>query len=490
MSFLAAGSLQVAVEKAEGRVCLEKKGDYDTSGARVALTLCATEGQAGEDRIIAALEAMYQVMSCKSYLRRVVKAQSFQEEMASFRENLDDRGSSMNCALVALVAHSERPGWLLGPDGKEVQEKELVRELNHCQALWGKAKVFLLLDIHNNLGSIAFLSTLTDVCRHFPHWHLLEVLTQVIGKVTQEMPPTGHRCPIFQSSLRGALYLGRRRSQGLELSPIPQGVYDTSGAKVALVLCVTRDRPGAKQDLKALKRLFQTLGFKSILKMNPTAQDFRKELTRFRELLDARRTNVSCALVALMAHGEPQGRLLGADGQMVEVEEMVSELSACQVLQGKAKVVLLQGCRGGNRDPGMRPRALPWLGSWLQHWLQRPSTIPSHADILQVYANLQDVSSKGYSPKNPDQVDILRVYSAAEGYVAYRNENGSDFIQTLVQVIIANPDQDLLELLTEVNKRLCEMEVRGPDCDEIRKMSVEIQSSLRKQLYLKSQLSN
>uniref|UniRef100_A0A5F8H6L0 Caspase-14 n=1 Tax=Monodelphis domestica TaxID=13616 RepID=A0A5F8H6L0_MONDO len=447
MSFLAAGSLQVAVEKAEGRVCLEKKGDYDTSGARVALTLCATEGQAGEDRIIAALEAMYQVMSCKSYLRRVVKAQSFQEEMASFRENLDDRGSSMNCALVALVAHSERPGWLLGPDGKEVQEKELVRELNHCQALWGKAKVFLLLDIHNNLGSIAFLSTLTDVCRHFPHWHLLEVLTQVIGKVTQEMPPTGHRCPIFQSSLRGALYLGRRRSQGLELSPIPQGVYDTSGAKVALVLCVTRDRPGAKQDLKALKRLFQTLGFKSILKMNPTAQDFRKELTRFRELLDARRTNVSCALVALMAHGEPQGRLLGADGQMVEVEEMVSELSACQVLQGKAKVVLLQGCRG-------------------------------------------DVSSKGYSPKNPDQVDILRVYSAAEGYVAYRNENGSDFIQTLVQVIIANPDQDLLELLTEVNKRLCEMEVRGPDCDEIRKMSVEIQSSLRKQLYLKSQLSN
>ncbi|XP_044540075.1 putative caspase-16, partial [Gracilinanus agilis] len=117
--------------------------------------------------------------------------------------------------------------------------------------------------------------------------------------------------------------------------------------------------------------------------------DFRKELAQFLELLDAHRTNVSCALVALMAHGEPQGRLLGADGQMVEVEEMVSELSTCQVLQGKAKVVLLQGCRGGDRDPGMRPRALPWLGSWLQHWLQRPSTIPSHADVLQVYANMQ-----------------------------------------------------------------------------------------------------
>uniref|UniRef100_G3WXM4 Caspase 14 n=1 Tax=Sarcophilus harrisii TaxID=9305 RepID=G3WXM4_SARHA len=274
------------------------------------------------------------------------------------------------------------------------------------------------------------------------------------------MPTIGHKCPVFQSSLRGALYLGRVRSQDLELSPTPEGKYDMSGAKVALVLCVTQDRPGAEQDLKALKRLFQILGFKSILKMDPTAQDFRKELAQFREHLDACGTTVSCALIVLMAHGEPQGQLLGADGQMVGVEEMVRELSACQVLQGKAKVFLLQGCRGGNRDPGKRPRALPWLGRWLQHWLQRPSTLPSQADILQIYADMQ-------------------------GYVAYRDENGSDFIQTLVEVIIADPDHDLLELLTEVNRRLCEMDVLGLDSDEIRKMNLEIRSSLRKQLCLK-----
>ncbi|XP_043832263.1 uncharacterized protein LOC122735068 [Dromiciops gliroides] len=456
------------------------------SGARMALTLCALGGQAGEDRAVAPLAAMYQALGFKHCLRRVVKAQSLQEELAHFRELLDAHGSPISCTLVALVAHSGRPGWLLGPDGKEVQEKELVGELNRCQALWGKAKVFLLLGSHNtDLESSAFLSTLTDVCRHSPHWHLLEVLTQVIGKVTQEMPTIGHRCPIFQSSLRGALYLGRVRSQNLELSPAPQGVYDMSGTKVALILCVTQDRPGAEQDLKALNTLFQTLGFKSTLKLDPTAQDFRKELAQFRERLDACRTTVSCAVIALMAHGEPQGQLLGADGQMVEVEEMVRELSTCQVLQGKAKVFLQQGCRGGNRDPGMRPRTWPWLDHWLQHWLQRPSTIPSHADILQVYANMQDVSSRENFLRNPDQVDILRVYSAAEGYVTYRDENGSDFIQTLVKVIIADPEQDLLELLTEVNRRLCEMDVLGPDCDEIRKMNMEIRSSLRKRLCLK-----
>ncbi|XP_020851336.1 caspase-14-like isoform X1 [Phascolarctos cinereus] len=457
------------------------------TGARVALTLCALGGQTGEDKAVAALEVMYQALGFKNCLRRVAKAQSFQKELADFRELLDAHGSPISCALVVLLAHSECRGSLLGPDGREVQEKELVEELSHCQALWGKAKVFLLLGSHNtDLESNAFLPILTDHCRHFPHWHLLEVLTQVIGEVTQEMPTTtGHRCPIFQSSLRGALYFGRTRSQDLELSPIPQGVYDMSGEKVALVLCVTQDRLGAEQDLKGLKRLFQTLGFKSILKMDPTAQDFRKELAQFREHLDACRTTVSCALIALMAHGEPQGRLLGADGQIVEVEEMVRELSACQVLQGKAKIFLLQGCRGDNRDPGVRPRAWPWLGRWLQHWLQRPSTIPSHADILRVYANMQDVSSREDFPRNTDQVDILRVYSAAEGYVAYRDENGSDFIQTLVEVITADPHQDLLELLTEVNRQLCEMDVLGPDCDEIRKMNLEIRSSLRKRLYLK-----
>ncbi|XP_027715452.1 uncharacterized protein LOC114041273 isoform X3 [Vombatus ursinus] len=330
-----------------GNSPFQLKGEYDMTGARVALTLCALGGQIGEDRAVAALEAMYQALGFKNYLRRVAKAQSFQKELAHFRELLDAYRNPISCALVVLLAHSECRGWLLGPDGREVQEKELVGELSHCQALWGKAKVFLLLGSHDNLESNAFLPILTDHCRHFPHWHLLEVLTQVIGKVTQEMPTTTeHRCPIFHSSLRGALYFGRTRSQDLEVSPIPQGVYDMSGEKVALVLCVTQDRPGAEQDLKALKRLFQTLGFKSILKMDPTAQDFRKELAQFREHLDACRTTVSCALIALMAHGEPQGRLLGADGQMVEVEEMVRELSTCQVLRGKAKVFLLQGCRG------------------------------------------------------------------------------------------------------------------------------------------------
>lgn len=44
----------------------------------------------------------------------------------------------------------------------------------------------------------------------------------------------------------------------------------------------------------------------------------------------------------------------------------------------------------------------------------------------------------------------LRPWSSGPGYVAYRDETGSDFIQTLVEVFRADPGREVLELLTEV----------------------------------------
>ncbi|XP_014648995.1 PREDICTED: putative caspase-16 [Ceratotherium simum simum] len=183
-----------------------------------------------------------------------------------------------------------------------------------------------------------------------------------------------------------------------------------------------------------------------------------------------------------MAHGGPQGQLLGADGQEVQPEALVQELSCCGVLQGRPKIFLLQACRGGHRDTGVGPTALPWFWRWLQ---ARPAT-PSHADVLQIYAHAQGSSSRGSTPGGPDQADILTVYAATEGCVAYRDEKGSDFIQTLVEVLRTDPTGDLLELLTEVNRRVCELDVLGPDSDERRKACLEIRSSLRRRLCLQA----
>lgn len=89
-------------------------------------------------------------------------------------------------------------------------------------------------------------------------------------------------------------------------------------------------------------------------------QAFWEELVQFREKLDSHKGPVSCALVALMAHGGPQGQLLGADGQEVQPEMLVQGLSSCQALRGRPKVFLLQTCRGG-KGPCLGPNHLPWF---------------------------------------------------------------------------------------------------------------------------------
>ncbi|KAM5131572.1 putative caspase-16 isoform 3-T4 [Callospermophilus lateralis] len=111
----------------------------------------------------------------------------------------------------------------------------------------------------------------------------------------------------------------------------------------------------------------------------------------------------------------------------------------------------------GNRDAGVGPVALPW------YWrcLRTPPAIPTQADVLQIHTD-------------------------AQGCVAYRDEKGSDLVQTLVEVLRANPTGDLLELLTEVNRLVCELDVLGPDCNELRKACLEIRSSLRRRLCLQA----
>ncbi|XP_053527513.1 putative caspase-16 isoform X4 [Artibeus jamaicensis] len=277
---------------------------------------------------------------------------------------------------------------------------------------------------------------------------------QVFSRTAEESSGVVY-CPVLRSSLRGTLCLGNVEPWRPEPEPSPSAQYDMSGDRAALLLAVIRDRPGAQHDVDALGGLCQALGFETTLRTDPTAQAFQEELVQFQERLDTHRSPVSCALVALMAHGGPQGQLLGADGQEVQPEVFVRELSRCRALRGCPKIFLLQACRGRHRDAGMGRTALPWFRRWL--WAA-PAT-PSHADVLQVYADVR-------------------------GYVAYRDEKGSDFIQMLVEVLRAAPGGDLLELLTEVNRQVCELDVLGPNCDEHRKACLEIRSSLRHRLCL------
>uniref|UniRef100_A0A8B9YP23 Caspase 14 n=1 Tax=Bos mutus grunniens TaxID=30521 RepID=A0A8B9YP23_BOSMU len=325
----------------------------------------------------------------------------------------------------------------------------------------------------------AFLASLGELCGRRPHWSLLQLLTEVFSRTAEESAGAAY-CPVLRSSLRGALCLGNVEPWGPEPEPGPSAQYDLSGARAALLLAVTQGRLGAQHDVEALGGLCQALGFETTLRTDPTAQTFQEEMAQFRKRLDAHRGPVSCALVALMAHGGPQGQLLGADGQERQLEVLVQELSHCGALRGRPKIFLLQACRGGHRDAGVGPAALPWF----RCWLRAPPATPFQADVLHVCTDVQGRSSRGPTPGSPNQADVLMVYAAAEGCVAYRDEKGSDFIQTLVEVLRADPKADLLELMTEVNRQVCELDVLGPDCDDRRKACLEIRSSLRRRLCL------
>ncbi|XP_076775741.1 caspase-14 [Arvicanthis niloticus] len=236
--------------------------------------------------------------------------------------------------------------------------------------------------------------------------------------------------------------------------PLQEERYDMSGARLALTLCVTRAREGSEVDMDALEGMFRYLKFESIVKRDPTAQQFLENLDEFQQTIDNWKEPVSCAFVVLMAHGE-EGLLKGEDGKMVRLEDLFEALNNknCKALRGKPKVYIIQACRGEHRDPGEE------LGGDAVAVIKEnnPQTIPTYTDTIHIY-------------------------STVEGYLSYRHdEKGSGFIQTLTDVFI-HKIGPITELIEEVTRLMANTEVMQEG--KPRKVNPEVQSTLRKKLYL------
>lgn len=171
-----------------------------------------------------------------------------------------------------------------------------------------------------------------------------------------------------------------------------------------------------------------------------------------------------------MTHGKRDGKVSAADG-----DYMVQDLweffigNNCESLIGKPKMFFIQACRGNMTDPGILLKPKPKMR-------------------LMTVSDSVDAHSFEEEPfVLPTLADLLVMYSTAEGYYSFRNPaDGSWFIQALCNELKENGHEELMTILTGVNRRVAfakQSHVPGNAEFDAMKQMPNIVSMLTKSMY-------
>ena len=151
-----------------------------------------------------------------------------------------------------------------------------------------------------------------------------------------------------------------------------------------------------------------------------TAEEMRN---LFKTISEADFSCYDAFICFISSHGN-SGGILGVDGEIVAVEDIVRYLKKCPSLVDKPKLLFIQNCRGIKKDSGT-PKPLG-------------NTV---------------ADNDGLSVTVPTEADILVAYSSVDGYEAYRHdEEGSWFITDLTKVLKKHVhSKQLTDMLAIVN---------------------------------------
>ncbi|MGH0117646.1 UNVERIFIED_CONTAM: hypothetical protein FKN15_041838 [Acipenser sinensis] len=217
--------------------------------------------------------------------------------------------------------------------------------------------------------------------------------------------------------------------------------------------CCT-DRHGTNTDARALKDVFQWLGFDTVCVEDLTRKEILKEIEQYQNLTDHK--DRDCFMCCILSHGE-KGKIYGTDGRTVLINEITKPFSGknCHLLIGKPKVFFIQACQGQKAQLGLPIEADSYT-SELEEDALVPDSIPEDADFLVGMATVED-------------------------YVSFRDTSkGTWYIQSLCQNLLhlVPRGEDLLSILTKVNMDVS----RKTDEHRIKKQIPQPAFSLRKKL--------
>ncbi|XP_075685884.1 caspase-10 [Rhinoderma darwinii] len=190
-------------------------------------------------------------------------------------------------------------------------------------------------------------------------------------------------------------------------------------------------RLGTEKDADFLTNVFTWLGLDVQIRNELSTQQICDCLIDFKQ---RDQTERDCFVCCILTHGKSQA-VYGTDNAFVHINKITSYFSTknCPTLAGKPKLFFIQACQGKTHQG-------------------------AHAIESDAVSSVEERKTK---ITIPDDADILVGMSTVDGYYSFRDiRKGSWYIQALCENLtkMVPKGEDILSILTKVNKDVSEME--------------------------------